>query len=626
MTSPRQALLATFFRILEDKAVPYCVLRNYANIYEDTSSDVDLVVEEPYVETMRQCLAEAAARTEHHFVLFARYVNFSYVYWHPDGGFIRLDLETEVRWRVFPILTAKAICTLRRKHGDFYIPHPRHEAAILFSAAIWRGFLSERYRQQLARLYTQVSGPEELQRTYRAAYGTIGPRLTACHARVQQELPGPGLWQAARRSLLWHAFHDAPTRREFCHFLATDLRRLWQRLRQPPGISVLYASNAHPARNLEDFFHRINFLFPVQKAARHDFRVAPQPGERIVRLGVRLRLHRLYALFKGGLFIRFYDLQQDQDLRRAIQTHTRYLYPTRTFIWSEDSRCHTCLGHVHTGFMADLSPPGAPASLPAGAQSPERRQDASAPGEAGGGGVANDSIIRFLAHVLEHYRQPEQSDRAQRGAFVVLLGLDGSGKTTVARQVCCLGPGQSRFRRIRYFHWQPRLFRSAEFPLPEARNLPRKPEQRPSLLGTVFSTARLLKNLLLTRLAHTLRVGPLLRGGSLVLVDRYFYNYFLDPVSVKYVGPAWLLNWARRLFPRPDLVVVLKAPPETLLARKQELSREEIQQQIARLDQLKCRARETLELDASRPAPELAQAIWDKAVELADRLIPPPTK
>ena len=54
--SPRKEFLRALFRILEQKAVPYCVLRNYANIYENTSSDVDVAVEPQHVLRFKDCL------------------------------------------------------------------------------------------------------------------------------------------------------------------------------------------------------------------------------------------------------------------------------------------------------------------------------------------------------------------------------------------------------------------------------------------------------------------------------------------------------------------------------------------------------------------------------------------
>jgi thymidylate kinase len=216
-------------------------------------------------------------------------------------------------------------------------------------------------------------------------------------------------------------------------------------------------------------------------------------------------------------------------------------------------------------------------------------------------------IIQFIASILEPRLQPRPA--RQRSALVVLVGLDGSGKTTVAREICCQAARTENFRGIRYFHWRPAVFGQAALPLPEFRNVPRKPRLNGNPVRSLLSIARLLKNLVLSNLAYWLRVGPMLRRGGLVLVDRYYYNYYLDPVSVKYYGPSWLLDRLCPFFPRPDLVVVLRAPSEVLLARKQELSAEEISRQIALLDRLPIKAGGVLELDASRPAGEAARDI-----------------
>ena len=193
--NPRKEFLLTLFRLLEQKAVPYCVLRNYANIYEDNSSDIDLGVEPEQVLRLKDCLAEAARASNHHFVLRTQYINYSYVYWHPKGGFLRIDIETEVRWRIFPILTAKSIVGLRRKEGALYVPHPRHESVILWVSAIWRGHLSERYRSQLTRLYQQLADAKELQRTFNASFGRVGQKLVGFQARLSDGAPGPRLWR-----------------------------------------------------------------------------------------------------------------------------------------------------------------------------------------------------------------------------------------------------------------------------------------------------------------------------------------------------------------------------------------------------------------------------------------------
>jgi len=588
MTHPRQEFLATLFQLLEEQAVPYCVSRNYQAIYEDTSSDVDLVAQPDQVVHLEHCLRAAALASNHRVVLHTHYINSSYVYWHPDGGFLRVDVETEVRWRVFPVLSAKAVVTLRRPQGAFYIPHPRHESVILITAALWRAHLSERYRQQLARLYSQVANPEELQRTFRACFGKVGPELLDCLATSPGQIPGPRLWSNAKRSLLLNTFRDAPNRRAGLRYLVTDLKRFTARLWQPPGLSILYASNGRPGPNLDNFFQRTKLLYPLEKSELYDSQISPHTPVSRVGLGLRLQARRLYALFKGGMFICSRQLSDEGAFKKIIRTHSRYLYPSRSFVWIEPAQGQTLLAHVQTGFMAELNPNG-------GARDP------------------SDGIIEFISRILERRtrRRPKQ-----KGAFVVILGLDGSGKTTVARTLCLLALEQNRFDQVRYSHWQLPLTRDPEFPSPDHRNLPRKPMRTHSLVRSLFSASRLGKNLLRANLAYWLRVRALLRRNSLVLVDRYFYNYFLDPVSVKYYGPAWLAESLRPLFPRPDLVVVLEAPADVLLARKQELSREQVIRQIDLLRRLRLDAAHTLRLDARRPAPENARAIWKKLVEL----------
>ena len=570
--SPRQEFLLALFRILDQKAVPYCVLRNYANIYEDTPSDVDVAVEPEYVLRFKDCLAEAAAASTHHLVLRARYINYSYVYWHADGRFVRVDIEPEVRWHIFPVLTAKAIIGLRRREGAFYIPHPRHESAILWSAAIWRGQLSDRYRNQLARLYQQAANPQEFQRTFSASFGAIGQELAVRQSGIISQTLHRRFWRVARRSIIRNAFRDRPCRRALLRYLAWDMQRLWERIRNPRGISILYASSAQPGRDLKDFFQHIEFLYPTAKSDIHSFSLSPASGQSFRPLGLRLRAQRLFILFKGGLFMRFYRLSHVSQFPRVLQTHTRYLFPSRTFIWVEDSQFHTCLGHVETGFMAEFDSPT-------------------------GTGVSSDWIIRFIASILQQYPARGERRLQKRGAFVVLAGLDASARRAVARNLCGLALAEKRFYRVRYFHWPLHLRRESAFPLPELDNPSDRPQRR---------------NLLRAKLVHWLRVRPLLRRNSLVLLDGCDCNYLWDSASAKSSGQAGLLGRSFSLSLRPDLLVAMKTSAAELGSRNSGLSEEEPLRQSAVLEQLHLEAGCVLEVDAASPPSEIARAILQK--------------
>src|SRR5439155_17859499 len=97
----RKEFLSVLFDGLDREAVPYCILRNYKNIFSDVSSDIDLIVEAENLERLRDCLEQAASLSKHELVHRARYVNFSFVYGNDAGTFTRIDVETEVRWRFF---------------------------------------------------------------------------------------------------------------------------------------------------------------------------------------------------------------------------------------------------------------------------------------------------------------------------------------------------------------------------------------------------------------------------------------------------------------------------------------------------------------------------------------------
>jgi len=590
--NPRQEFLTTLFRDLEANGVRYCVMRNYADLYAAHDTDVDLLVSPHSVECFEQCLRAAAAGTGFQFVHEARYTNYSHVYWHPDAGFTRIDFEEDIRWKLFPVLDARTVLDARIRYEEFYIPAPRHESVILFVAAIWRGALSERYREQLARLHAACEDQTQLRATLALAFGGSGSSVAEFQAQVVTRDFDRSWVRRLRRSLVLTSFTRRGGFQGLLRNVGTDIRRLGTRLRTPAGISLLFVTANSGQRNFEKLFRGLEFLFPAQKNSVKTFELVNDSSVR-VRLSLGLRWLRLRTLFKGGIFVRVYRVASDAAMQPVVRTHARYLYPSRAFVCLEDSQGQLLLAHVGDGFMAGHTP--ATATHPIN---------------------FSRSFIEFVAAILGRKNEANRAAPPPRGLFCALVGLDGAGKTTLARHLCELALSETRFLGARYFHWQPRLLRSVEFPLPEYRNLPRKPEWPRSTFNSLLSVLRLTKNVGLANLTFWLRIRPLLQRGYLVLVDRYFYNYHLDPVSVKYYGPAGLLARAERWFPRPEAVVTLSAPPEMLLQRKQELSETEIRRQSATLATLKFSA-PVVAADARRPAAEVAQTVMQRLVEVA---------
>lgn len=587
----RKRFLTRFFGLLEENGVRYCMMRNYDDLYGNASTDLDMIVSEHSLKCFERCLRESAEETDFHFVHAARYVNFSWVFWNPLAGFIRVDYETDVRWRLFTVLDAREILDRSQRHQEFFIPHPEHEIAILFIAALWRGELTDRYRRQLQNLYAACGDKVSLRESLINSFGQAGHALT--DFETMQSMYDKRFFTWLRLSLVLRTHLIWPRLPGVLKNLWIDAFRFVERLGNAAGVSLLFVSSNEQQPDFTEMLREIEFLFPIKKnRLQHvDLRDGASSGR-----GWRMRWARVKTMFKGGLYIRAYRVSNDADVPRVIRSHTRHIYSERTFICGEDSSGRLYFGNVKSGFMVTVD------------------------GQSAGGQTFSKSFIEFVSDVLERARSlSREAEVARPGLFCVLVGLDGSGKTTLGRNLCDLSVINTRFTGVRYFHWRPKCFRHAEWPLPEFRETPRKPQLAHNAINTVLSCVRIARNGLLARFAWHLKVQPLVRRGYLVLVDRYFYNYHLDPASVKFSTSAGVLKFMQKLFPAPDLVVKLRAPMDVLLARKQELSPEEIGRQVERMDSLDVTPAQVVTADATLAADQVARNVMAEIVQTQPR-------
>ena len=162
-----------------------------------------------------------------------------------------------------------------------------------------------------------------------------------------------------------------------------------------------------------------------------------------------------------------------------------------------------------------------------------------------------------------------------RGFTVALIGCDGAGKTTVARAL-----ERTTELPVRYLYMGVSA-ESSNHQLPSTRvahavkrRAPATRRQAPARRAFRAGRSALrMANRLAEEWYRQLIAQAFMARGSIVVFDRHFLADYhaLDvagagrPLSRRIHG--WMLM---RVYPRPDLVVVLDAPPEVLFARKGE--------------------------------------------------------
>lgn len=163
---------------------------------------------------------------------------------------------------------------------------------------------------------------------------------------------------------------------------------------------------------------------------------------------------------------------------------------------------------------------------------------------------------------------------AGAGRFVVIVGPDGVGKTSVATALMDLWDGPTA-----YFHFCPPLRGTLDSrPTPGPPAGPKWPDDGGSV---VAGWVRLVRNVARFVAGYLRSVRPAVRRGHLVVADRYFYGYLVQPRALRFHGPKAMAAIATRLVPRPDLIVNLAAPPEVIRERKAELTIAEIEDELS---------------------------------------------
>jgi thymidylate kinase len=201
---------------------------------------------------------------------------------------------------------------------------------------------------------------------------------------------------------------------------------------------------------------------------------------------------------------------------------------------------------------------------------------------------------------------------APTGFQVVFLGTDGSGKSSVIREVeANLSPV---FRKTFRMHLRPSLLRTS-------KDL--KMVKNPHGLANYSPIISLLKLGYFSLdyiIGYFITIYFMLVQSTLVLFDRYYHDILVDPKRYRYSGPMWLARYVGKIIPKPDLFILLDASPEILQSRKQEVSFMETDQQQKTYLKLVCGMKNGIVVDSSRSLNDVVSDVNKAILELmADR-------
>ncbi|TNF69093.1 MAG: hypothetical protein EP298_05085 [Gammaproteobacteria bacterium] len=173
------------------------------------------------------------------------------------------------------------------------------------------------------------------------------------------------------------------------------------------------------------------------------------------------------------------------------------------------------------------------------------------------------------------------------GKFIVLMGPDGAGKTTIANLLAEKFHRHARFILRKQMNNRPRvltLSRQSQADSISSDNETHVVEkshvikhQTGGLIKRLYHSARLLWHWLDFIIEYYFSVYPALVKGGFIFSERYIYDYLLFPERINPNAYYWVRQIAVKLMPKPTETIILLVMPEIIRQRKRELGLSDIE-------------------------------------------------
>jgi thymidylate kinase len=200
----------------------------------------------------------------------------------------------------------------------------------------------------------------------------------------------------------------------------------------------------------------------------------------------------------------------------------------------------------------------------------------------------------------------------RRGLMISFSGPDGCGKTTVLELLC----GRLGVNPPILFHFRPALLPNlgevgakAGLLAEVDRNFDQPHRAKPK--GKLNSLIRLAYYSADYILGYVVKILPIRQRKHIVVFDRYFTDIIVDGERSSIFLNYKFLTFLRRFIPRCQYNFLFKVDPETILSRKRELTKHDIERIYTRLEYLAKRDRRYFYIDNNGTPEQAVKQIID---------------
>jgi thymidylate kinase len=214
----------------------------------------------------------------------------------------------------------------------------------------------------------------------------------------------------------------------------------------------------------------------------------------------------------------------------------------------------------------------------------------------------NDMIIKVGVQINNLYR----IFKKKPGYFIVILGTDGSGKSTIINAITPI-LNETFHNSVIYEHFRPNLLPDigvllnkrdkSELPVTD----PHKQKQSKILTSIIRWGYYMIDYIF----GYMIKIFPVIHSKSKIFIfDRYYYDYYIDQKRSRINLPLWVIHLGEFCIAKPDIILCLGGNPEIIYNRKPETNLQEVSKQMDRLKQFCENRKNVVWIDTDTPVEE----------------------